>query len=155
MFTVIWHSCWGDVNKCLLTPDRELTTEQSKKPPNSWSNVMNQWVFGGSFRRILVTAYFQEQNWLRDSCVTRAYSSMSNSLQTLRSRAHCAACRQLNRLEGVLPDRSYTRASPRRLSRPLLLSSFLATLTLFWAAHLVEKCPSATIITYMCLGVEA
>jgi hypothetical protein len=27
----VWHSSWGDLNKCLLAPDRELTTDQSSK----------------------------------------------------------------------------------------------------------------------------
>lgn len=27
---VQWHYCWGHKNKCVLTPDRELMTDQSK-----------------------------------------------------------------------------------------------------------------------------
>lgn len=76
----MWHYYWGDIYKCLLNPDMEMTTDQG-----TTSNFVNQWVLLRFLKGIWVKGYWKEQKRLRDSPPT----SMGNSSWKLETEAHC------------------------------------------------------------------
>lgn len=76
----------------LLTPDGEPVTDQSMG--------INKVQLGEaiSFIRLLTGA-----EMIKDSCITKANDSLGDSSQVRKPGAHPTACRQLKRLESVLP----------------------------------------------------
>lgn len=81
----IGHYCQGEINKCLLTPDRDSTTHQVRIPPKS--NLVNQCVLLVLLIRIWVKNYLLGQKQLRDSCITKANPSMGDSSRKLEHTA--------------------------------------------------------------------
>lgn len=64
-------------------------------------NMVNQWFLLVLFMGVWVRGYLQEQQWLKDSCIAKAYPNVHESSQRWEPRGHCPACRQLNKLESV------------------------------------------------------
>lgn len=75
----------GDVTH---TPDREGSYDWPPKvqiPPES--NLLKKWVLLSLFTEVWVSGYLQEQKWLKDSCINKAYPTIGNSSQQLETRS--------------------------------------------------------------------
>lgn len=85
------HS-WGEGTKHLVTPDQELTTDQTMRTLPK-SNLVNQWVLLGLLSGMWVRGYLKEYKWLKDSCTT----------QCLPQHERCSWNLETTQLAGKLP----------------------------------------------------
>lgn len=72
------HFYWEDINKRLLTPDRELTTDKSNDTTKA--NFINHWMLLGILTGIWLKYYIHEHKWLEECCMTQSYHSVNGSL---------------------------------------------------------------------------
>lgn len=96
-----YYVTWGDTNKWLLTPDRELTTNQNMDKHQSPTWWTNEFYWG----------YLQEHRWRvthRSRNVSKTAASLKPTPAWVTAQkcwepgAYCTGCRQLNRMESVL-----------------------------------------------------
>lgn len=96
---VLWHHSWGDVNTCLLVPDRELTTDEHGEPMSFVSNLKG---YGWG---IIHRSRNNSDNFITKSPHKLAWVMAHKSW---RPEAHCTSCGLLSRLESIasFPDSS-------------------------------------------------
>lgn len=109
----VWHYSWEDVNKCLIGNCWQTAVQILPK-----SNLVNQSALLESFRGIWVKSYMYKQKWLKDRCLNKNSSQMSEVHQSWSLAAHCSL-QQLNMVQGVL-------------SRRFIVLSFLQAVQQVW-----------------------
>jgi hypothetical protein len=76
-------------HKQMCAHARQRTKETTGRMPPKFS-LVNQWVFLGFLTGVWSRDYFQEQKWLKDSCITTAHFSMGDSLPKAGNLEHTA-----------------------------------------------------------------